>query len=281
MKKKLVLLVFIGIHLSALAQNGYLLSGARATALGTASVSLSDEWGVIHNQAGLGFVRHTTTGFYYKNSFLIKELGTRNVILALPIKAGILGTSFTNFGYQAYTENKLNLSFAKAFSNTFSMGIALDYLYTHIAEGNTNFKTLVGEIGILTQLRKDLTLGAHLYNPTRSKTGKNSPEHIPTIMQLGVCYEATETLIILAETEKDMSGQPVFKAGIEYKILHHFFLRTGVSSHPFLTSYGFGFQLPQLKIDIAGNYHQTLGCTTQIGFSYSFSKKQETVREHE
>ncbi|HRG37060.1 MAG TPA: hypothetical protein PK289_00875 [Bacteroidia bacterium] len=280
MKKKLVLLIFIGIHFSALAQNGYLLSGARSTALGSASVSLSDEWGVIHNQAGLGFVRHASTGFYYKNSFLIKELGARNAILTLPIKTGTLGAAFTNFGYSAYSENKLNLSFAKAFSNSFSMGIAFDYLFTHIAEGNTNFKTLVGEVGILTKLRKNLTLGAHLYNPTRSKTGKNSTERIPTIMQLGLCYQAAEQLMLLVETEKDMGRQPVFKAGIEYQVLSHFFLRTGISSQPFLTSYGVGFQRHQLKIDIGGNYHQTLGFTTQIGFSYSFSKNQETVREH-
>lgn len=280
MKKKVVLLTFIGIQVSGLAQNGYLLSGARATALGTASVVLNDEWGVIHNQAGLGFVRQISTGFYYKNSFQLKELGSRNVVFCLPVKVGTLGTSFTNFGYKACTENKFNLSFAKAFSDSYSMGVACDYLFTHIEEGTTNFTTLVGEIGLLTKLRKDLLLGAHLYNPTRSRTGKNSAERVPTIMRLGIGYQASETLLLLAETEKDMSRLPVFKAGIEYQALNRFFLRTGISSQPFLISYGLGFQDRQLKIDIGGNYHQTLGFTTQIGFSYSFCKNPEIVRGH-
>lgn len=278
MKKKLVLLIFIGIHLRALAQNGHLLSGARSSALGTASIALNDEWGVIHNQAGLGNVRQTVTGFYYENRFFIKELSLKSVILAVPIKAGTIASSFTNFGYPAYNENKLNLSFAKAFSNTFSMGIALDYLNTSIAEGNTHFTTFIGEVGILTKLNKNINLGVHLYNPTRSKTSKNSNEHVPTIMRLGFCYQAAETLILLTETEKDLNRKPVFKAGIEYRVLTHFFLRTGIRTDPLLTSYGFGFQLQQLKLDISGNYHQTLGFTTQLGFSYSFSKKQESVR---
>ena len=105
MKKKSILLIFIGIQLSALAQNGYLLSGARATALGSASVSLSDEWGVIHNQAGLGNVRQTTAGFYYENRFLVKELGVRSAALIIPIKAGTLGSSFSNAGIQVIQSN--------------------------------------------------------------------------------------------------------------------------------------------------------------------------------
>jgi len=279
MKKKYFLLVFIGIQLSALAQHGYLLSGARSSALGTASVSLSDAWGVIHNQAGLGFVRNTTAGFYYENHFQVKELGLRTALFVLPVKAGTLGASFSNFGYHAYKENKFNLSFAKAFSNTFSMGIAFDYLNTSIAEGNTRFTTLIGEVGIQTKLRKDLSLGAHVYNPTRSKTGKNTMERVPTIMRLGLNYQASSSLTLLIETEKDIQQQPVFKAGIEYQPISSFFLRTGISTNPLLTSFGFGFQKHQLTVDLSGNYHQTLGFTTQLGFSYSFLKKKETVRD--
>ena len=279
MKRKAVLLIFIGIQLSTLAQNGYLLSGARATALGSASVSLNDEWGVIHNQAGLGNVRQTTAGFYYENRFLVKELGVRSAALIIPIKAGTLGSSFSNFGYHSYKENRFNFSFAKAFSNTFSMGMALDLLNTSITEGNTHFATLIGEVGILAKLRKDITLGAHLYNPTRSKAGKNTTERIPTVMRLGLCYQASSSLTLLGETEKDMHHQPIFKAGIEYLALSHFFLRTGISNNPLLTSFGFGVQFHQLKLDVSGNYHQTLGLSSQIGFSYSFYKKEETVRD--
>ncbi|HET6225959.1 MAG TPA: hypothetical protein VFF27_06750 [Bacteroidia bacterium] len=279
MKKKGLLLIFIGIHFSTLAQNGYLLSGARASALGTASVALNDEWGVIHNQAGLGFVRQTTTGFYYENRFQVKELGLRSALCVVPLKHATLGTSFTNFGFQAYKENKFNLAFAKALSNTFSMGIAIDYLHTSIAEYTTRFTTLVGEIGIQKKLTTKIILGAHVYNPTRSRIGKNTSDRIPTIMRFGGCYQISPTLIILAETEKDLKQKPVFKAGMEYQPHHCFVLRTGLHTNPLVTSFGFGFQHQQLKLDFSGNYHQTLGYTTQIGFIYSFSKKEESGRK--
>jgi hypothetical protein len=279
MKKKAILLIFIGIQLSTLAQNGYLLSGARSSALGTASSCLSDGWGVINNQAGLGFVRQATAGFSYENRFQVKELGSRNAFFIIPLKMGTWGTSYTNFGYKAYNEHTFNLFFAKAFSNTFSMGAAIDYLHTAIAEQNTRFTTLVGEVGIQKKLNNTITIGAHIYNPTRSKTGKNTSDRIPTIMRLGFCYQPSPPLILLVETEKDLIQKPVFKAGIEYQVHRSFFLRTGIHTNPLLTSFGFGFQRYQLKLDFSGNYHQTLGYTTQIGFTYSFSKKEESDRK--
>ena len=275
----MVLLIFMGIQLRTLAQNGYLLPGARASALGTASVTLSDVWGVIHNQAGLGNVRQTSSGLYYENRFFVKELGLRSIVLALPIKAGTLGTSFTNFGYHGYTENKFNLAFAKAFSHNFSMGIAINSLSTRIPEEHIRFATIAGEIGIRAKPTKELTIGAHVYNPTRSKTGKNTTNYIPTILSLGLGYQVSSTLLLLAETEKDLQQNPVFKAGIEYQPVTHFFLRTGIHTNPLLTSFGFGFQVAHFHVDFSGNYHQTLGISTQLGVSYFLIKKEETDRE--
>lgn len=264
---------------TALWGNETLPVGARSSSLANASVTLSDTWSTVNNQAGLGFVHDLYTGVYYENRFLLKELSTRSAAVAIPLKTSTLGFSFINFGYELYQENKYSVSFAKAFSTNFSMGAALDYLHTRISEENGGLSVLTGEIGMLVKLRKDLLLGFHLYNPTRSRLGKNTTERIPTLLKMGINYSFSSRVSFLFETEKDLSKKPLFKAAIEYLPLSHFYLRAGVSSNPSLSAFGFGFQLKNFQIDISSSYHQTLGINPQLGLSYLFIKKEKTDRD--
>lgn len=279
MKKQYFVLTSILIPIAALASNENFPVGARAAALGNASAPLSDVWSAAHNQAGLGFVRNTTAGIYYENRFLLKELSIRSGAVAIPVKAGTIGLSLTDFGFALYKENKYSLSFAKAFSKTFSIGMALDYFSTRVAEGNGNFGAVVGELGIQAKPIHNLVIGAHLYNPTRSRLGKNTTERIPTILQLGMSYSFSPKVLVIAETEKDLSKKAIFKAGIEYQPLNNFYLRIGMSTEPVLTSFGFGVHLKNFQIDLSANYHQTLGITPQLGLTYLFNKSDKTVRD--
>jgi len=68
--------------------------------------------------------------------------------------------------------------------------------------------------------------------------------------------------------------KPVFKAGIEYKAIKEFYLRAGISTNPALSSFGFGLNLKNLKIDFSANYHQVLGISPQVGLSYVMEKKK-------
>lgn len=257
----------------------HILPGARSAALSNASVTLQDTWSTLHNQAGLGFVRNITSGIYYENRFLLKELSTRGAAVAIPLKTGTFGFSVNAFGYSLYRENKYNLSFAKAFSNMFSIGMALDYLHTQLSEGNENYSAIVGEAGILIKIHKDLLLGAHLYNPTRSRLGKNTTERIPTVMRLGINYSFSSRVMFVLETEKDLSQKPRFKAGIEYQPLPHFYLRAGISNNPILSTFGTGLQLRNFQIDLSATYHQALGVTPQLGLTYLVVKKEKTDRD--
>jgi hypothetical protein len=274
MKKYSFVLIGIFNSIVTLASNENFPAGARGAALGNASASLSDAWSAANNQAGLGFVRNTTAGIYYENHFLIKELSTRNGVLAIPTKSGTIGLSLTDFGYALYKENNYSLSVAKAFSKTFSVGMALDYRSTHIAEGNGHFAAIVVEIGMQAKLRKDLVIGTHLYNPTRSRLGKNTNEHLPTILQLGMCYSFSSRVLLTVETEKDIAKKAIFKTGIEYQPVPEFYLRIGISTEPVLTAFGFGIHIKNFQIDLAANYYQTLGISPQLGLSYLFDKKR-------
>ena len=150
MKKTYIplLIIFVSSAFIANAGNEDYPIGARSAAMGNASVSLSDVWSAHHNQAGLGFVRDYSVGVSYESRFLLKELSVKGGAVAIPIKGGTFGLCITNFGYTNYNENKYSVSFAKAFGDKFSGGIAIDYLNTHIAEGYGSRAVFAAEAGI-------------------------------------------------------------------------------------------------------------------------------------
>lgn len=277
MKKIYIILLSILIVSSSQAWNENNPIGARSSGMGNASVSFGDVWSAHHNQAGLGFVRDISAGAYYENRFLLKEISIKGGVVALPVKAGTFGLTISNFGYALYHENKYSLSFAKAFGDKLSAGIAIDYLTTKIAEGYGSKGVFAAEFGIQAKPLKGLTIGAHVFNPTRSKIADYNDERLPTIFRLGGDYNFSEKVTVAVETEKDMSQKAIFKAGIEYKPVKEFYLRAGIGTNPTLTSFGFGINLKNFKIDVSGNYHQTLGISPQLGLTYIFKKAETTT----
>ncbi len=273
MKTLCSILAVLIASLNSLAGNEDYPIGARSSAMGNASVSLSDVWSAQHNQAGLGFVRDYSAGACYENRFLLKELSIKGGAIAVPVKGGTFGLCITSFGYSQYSENKYSLSFSKSFGNKLSAGIALDYLSTKIADGYGSRGAFAAEAGIIAKPLKGLTFGAHVYNPTRAKITTYNNETLPTIIKLGAEYAFSDKVLIAIETDKDISQKAIFKAGIEYKIVKEFYLRAGISTKPVLSSFGFGINIKNFKIDIATTYHQILGISPQLGLTYNIPAK--------
>lgn len=276
MKKYYSIILFICLTIYAQAGNEDFPIGARSAAMGNASVSLSDVWSAQHNQAGLGFLHSPSAGVYYENRFFLKELGIKGGVFAMPVKGGTFGLCITSFGYSLYSENKYSLSFAKAFGDKFSMGIAMDYLTTKIAEGYGKKGVFAAEIGIQAKPMKGLNIGAHVYNPTRTKLADYNNERIPTIIRLGGDYTFSEKVTLAVESEKDIAQKAIFKAGIEYRAVKEFYLRAGISTNPTLSSFGFGINLKNFQLDFSANYHQTLGFSPQLGMTYTFNKAEKS-----
>jgi hypothetical protein len=273
MRKFCFVILVVYLPLMSTANNDIYRIGGRSAAMVNASVSMSDVWSTHHNQAGLAFMRRIALGATYENRFLIKELSIKSAAAAIPIKYGTIGLSIRNFGYSLYRENKYNLSFAKAFGDKFAAAIAFNYLTTKIAEGYGNSTSFVGEIGLQAKPFTDLTIGAHLYNPTRTMLSKRLADRIPTIIRLGANYNLSKKVILAVETEKDLSKKTVFKAGVEYAVVKEFYLRMGIASNPALSSFGFSIHLKNFNLDLAANYHQVLGITPQLSLVYQFTEK--------
>nr|NQU92522.1 hypothetical protein [Bacteroidota bacterium] len=270
MDKKLLLITFTVISLSAFAVHDNRPEGGRSASLANASVAFSDFWSIQNNQAGLAFYNRLSAGVYFENRFLVKEMSLKAGGFVLPTKAGTFGASLSYFGYPKYNETKIGLAYAKNFGGVIAIGVQLDYLGTSIADNYGQKGVATIEIGILSKINENLYLGAHVFNPVRAKISDYNDERIPTIFRVGSVYHIDKNLLVTAEVEKDLEYDPMLKLGMEYRIIKQVIVRGGVSTNPGIYSFGFGLDFDKLMIDFSSTIHEVLGYSPQISLIYNF-----------
>ena len=277
MIRKFTLLFVICItQLSLFAQMDNQPFGARSAAMGNASVTFIDPWAAHNNQAGLGFLENISTGIYYENKFLTKDLGLKCFTFSLPVKkAGAFGINVSNIGNRLYNESTFGLAYGMAFGKNIAAGIQLDYLRTHIGENYGQKGWFTFEAGILAKVYKNLLLGVHIFNPINVKMNKETNERIPLIYKIGLSYSFPQKACIAAELEKDLENKAIIKFGVEYHVIKPMYLRIGIATNPAVYSFGAGFEFYHFKLDIAASRHPVLGFSPQVSLNYEFhtSKK--------
>ena len=247
--------------------------GARSGGLGTCICWLSDFWSLYNNQAGLAFLESPFAGISYENRFLVSELSRNFVGAVIPTKNGTFGISLTSFGYNLYNEGKYGLAYARKLTDKMSLGVQLNYMTIRIGNDLGRTNNVTAEIGFQAEVMEGLNMGVHVFNPTNTNLTNAPTENIPTVFRIGAKYNVSDKVFVVAETEKDTERSAFFKAGLEYHVIDKLYLRGGISTDPIYSSFGFGLNLKNVKIDFATSYQQTLGYTPQFSLSYQFNKK--------
>lgn len=271
MKRHLSLWLFsLMIGLSANAQNGNYSMGARAAAIGGASVTVGDEWSLFNNIGGLANFSEKAIFTSFKNKYGISEFTSLALGAAYPMVGGTAGLGMFRFGDDLYNEQRLNLGYSNQFGIV-SLGLNVSYYQLNI-EGAGSRKTVMIDFGGRAKLTDHLYFGAHVSNLNQAKLSTISDERIPTIMKTGLSYRPSSDLMLNAEVEKVVDQDAVLKIGLEYQILDQLSLRTGFHTHPFESSFGLGFHPGKLKADYAYNNNPDLGGIHEISLGYSFGE---------
>jgi hypothetical protein len=188
--KKILLLLFSIFYFpfSSPASNDPFTGGARSLGLGSSSITLSDPYSILNNQAAMAFQKGISFSLHTEQRYIEKELGYYAGGFTLPAKAGVFGLAINYNGFDLYNEKKIGLAYARMFSQKVSGSIQLDYLSTSISDYGTS-SAFTAELGLLLKISDQLSAGAHVFNPYPIKSGFGD-EKIPTLFQLGLSYEA-------------------------------------------------------------------------------------------
>lgn len=245
--------------------------GARQAGMGRTSVSITDFWSIQNNQAGIALADKVGIGIYYENRFLINELSNKNAAVVVPTRIGVLGLTYSHFGYDLYSDMKIGLVYARSFGQYFRMGVQLDYLLTSLGDNYGTKSNVTFEIGVQSDVTENLTIGAWVYNPIQVKLTDYNQEKIPAIFRLGLSWKIMKGFLANIEAEKNTNYAPiVIKGGLEYGINEKFFFRGGFSTREEIFSMGFGFNIKFIRFDISAVMHQSLGFSPQASLIFQF-----------
>ncbi len=272
--KKIAFVVFlISLNFLVFGQTQNRPLGANYAALGNVGVVGSDVWSVFHNQAGLAWLTDLNIGVHFENKFGLKELNHSALAVNLPVKFGTFGFHFSNFGYSKFNEKKMGLAYAKKLFEKVAAGIQLDYFTTSIYDQYGSGGLFTAEMGLQMELVPNLILGAHVFNPMRSKYDTYDQELLSPSLKLGISYLFSEQVFVGIEVENNFVQGTIFKTGIEYQVIENLKLRAGMNTQPAGYHFGMGYVFKQISADLAFSHHQVLGYSTNVSLQYRIFKK--------
>ena len=266
-----LLVVIFSWQYSLFAQSSSTLMGARAAGIGYSSSTLTDEWSVFNNVAGLAKVTAIVAAFTYDVQPSFKPFNKAAATFNCPLKIGVAGLGLFRFGDDLYSEQLITLGYGSSFGLA-SLGVRVNYIQYNI-QGFGRKGVVTVSFGGIAELTKRVFLGAHVININQPKLSALDEERIPTVLVAGVLVKPSDDATVTAEIEKDLDHRPAVKAGIEYRILKRFFVRTGFRIQPNTGFFGFGFKPTRYSIDYAFQYNQGIASRHQASISYKLNKR--------
>lgn len=244
--------------------------GARSKGMGHSNTTLVDEWAIFNNVAGISGVENGTVIFGYDHFFQIEGFDRVGAAVIQPFNFGTVGISAFRFGDEFLSEQIIS----SAFSNKIGfvrLGARANYYQIRIDEFGTSSGFYL-DFGGIVELIPDLSFGAFISNLTVSKLNNPEQTRLPVVMKIGLSYQPTEDVKLNMDVHKDVDLDPLFRMGLEYRIIDKIFIRTGINTQPFKAFFGAGLELNRFKIDYAVNSHKLLGMSHQASLAFNYQK---------
>lgn len=279
------LVFLVALPSTSQAGGGEQLTGARRIALGNAYTGVSgDFWALFANPAGLVGINQMHAGMHVERRFGLAELNYGSFGFAMPfMDKHYAGIDASGFGTKNYSEARLGLVYATSILNKISIGAKLNMLNVAIPNYGSALAFYVNA-GLNVKVTKELGIGFHVYNANagnfiKSKPNRDIIERIPTILSVGLAYQASDKVMLVADIEKNIQYPLAFHGGVEYRINDFFTARVGVGTQPVILNAGFGINWKELQVDFAGSYHEQLGFTPSLSATYRFGKITESKED--
>jgi hypothetical protein len=196
---------------------------------------------------------------------MVPELGQGAFSIGLPAITGAFSLDYTSLGNSCYRENQVCLSFGKNLGNLLRAGIGLHCLMVRQPAGFENLSALSPSLGLQVMPVNGLTIGFRVFNPAAQNYRPAGHLHLPVIIQAGLGYKLGEEVMVCFEAEKEDHEKIRYCGGIEINCKNSLIARFGISSGVYpCYSFGLGFQLRSLRIDLAAIRHPVLGFSPVI-----------------
>ncbi len=245
--------------------------GARNLAIGTASVSLGDEWSYFSNPAATIEVKKFKVATSYTNQYLLQELQQQGAVVCIPMKKGLFSFGAQVAGQTLAKTTKIGIGYALKLAEGLALGVNLNYHQFRI-QNYANTSSLVADAGIYYKINPSVTWGCGVLGVSDHKTSIQQ-EIFPIALRTGVNIQAANWLNCLVEVEHNTALNFRIKGGVEYTPLSNLKLRLGSIVNEQTIAFGIGYCLKkQVYLDLGSTWQQVLGWSPNVGLAYQFNK---------
>lgn len=239
-----------------------------------ASIRTLDQsaWAILNNASLLAFEENISLAASYQMRFNLEELSSRSLSGIIPTKLGVFSGLVLQNGYNKSLYTRYGLSYSRSFGHSTSAFFQYNYM-THHIEATDRSQGSFSSLGLYHKISQAVQLGLFIQNPEQAKIKYQENSYpLPTLYNVGIAWVNGQSVRIIAEVEKELNYRPVYKAAIQFAFKNRLFIRSGIKGQPVEFSFGGGFLVSNLNIDVGFLYHQNLGLSSGIGLSYSFKK---------
>jgi hypothetical protein len=240
--------------------NPYRFSGGAPEAgMGSVCIIKQGFWSSFGNQALLADNHSVIIGFSYENRFFINELGTRTIGGIFPAGNASVGVHYSSFGYSEFRRETAGIASGLALSENINAGIQIDYFSERTSGEYDNNQYVTFEAGMTWKSSSGVITAVHLFNPVPNSLRKSS---LPASLRVGAGIELSNVLFAGAEAEMSTGRKIILRTGFEYEAAKKFWLRGGFSTENTSFSFGMGYLIKSIKIDLSFSTHEKLGITS-------------------
>jgi hypothetical protein len=229
------LLLFILLTIELLAGN------ARQIAIGNIGATSLGANANYSNPAGLVWNIHNVISTTYASHHLISALDKTYLAYSKSKNNKAYAIFYAQTGDIRLQHKNLSLSYAQLFSDKFSLALRFGLIHLKFRNDYGSKTLLQADMGLITRLSEKLNLGFYILNMGRSKLINEYNERTENAVLTGLSYKSSELFTLEFELEKYAQRALNVKLGVEYQLLHSFFLRGGFQSSYRRFSTGFGY----------------------------------------
>jgi hypothetical protein len=209
--------------------------------------------------AALGTIDHFSAGLYSEKLFLINEINTVLVNVALPVHNGGFAFNAMYSGTVGFAENFLTLSYGRKLNSKIDAGVSFNYNAVAI-EGYGRNSLLSYKTAAFFHLNPKFHCALIIGN-LNSGMNEADVKWLPTVSTIGFAYIVSPLCFLSFKVEKQNSLPAIITGGIHYAFDKKLFVRAGfISGFPGFY-FGSGIGWKQLDLLFLATIHNQLGLT--------------------
>ncbi len=279
MKNIIWLILFFSLKNAPLIHAQALFSdfGAESGGMGQTQAAGQQAENIFGNVASLGFANNMQVVSGIKSQFggMFNSVGFG---VNLPTQIGNAAFSVMRFGDKIYSEQQISAAFAIK-NEGVKIGFRSNLLQINALGIGSKFIPNF-DVGVITQLSKNLWLGAYANNITQAGfQTQDFIQKLPSAISLGIRTLPVQNLTLQADLVKEVEHSVSFRAGCQYLLTPQLAVRTGIDSSTGSMHWGSSFTLKKMMVHYAMSNIPRLGNTHQVTLVFHFksAKKKSDI----